>query len=219
MGIRWQAYTEEYAHRGGVAQIEGDDEGWRRLVCTGCQVETLVPVGVEHFDFLREHVGPRARTVTWDEWVIARSRAAHGLTWTDKQLIDEAQAAQAAGTVVGSEACLLEMIGATNSAYLHYHYHRLALTPERQQALREQRRELARARDRAVSRLHYLERGEDQGSQVQAAAATVIETCAAVLDFDRAHPGVRTNGDAEDDDQVARWLRDNSHLIDPWHTF
>ena len=78
-------------------------------------------------------------------------------------------------------------------------------------ALAEQRRTLARARDKALQNLlithEYAEEGRRSGADVAAATAEAESTCDAVAAFDARHPHIRTPSNAEDDAEVQRFMR------------
>jgi hypothetical protein len=78
-------------------------------------------------------------------------------------------------------------------------------------ALAEQRRELARARDKALQNLQitreYAQEGRRSGDDVTAAVAEAAAACQAITAFDTMHPHIRTTGNAEDDAQALRDLQ------------
>ncbi|MEU9189837.1 hypothetical protein AB0D14_35935 [Streptomyces sp. NPDC048484] len=78
-------------------------------------------------------------------------------------------------------------------------------------ALAEQRRELARARDKDLQNLQimqeYAQEGRRSRDDVTEAAAEAEAACQAVTAFDAMHPHIRTTGNAEDDAQALRGLQ------------
>jgi hypothetical protein len=77
-------------------------------------------------------------------------------------------------------------------------------------ALVEQRRQLARKRDKALQDLlitrEYVAEGRRTPGDMAAAVAEAAAACRTVASFDAEHSHVRTNGDAEDDAQARRFL-------------
>ncbi|MFD7402297.1 hypothetical protein ACFV7R_06395 [Streptomyces sp. NPDC059866] len=74
----------------------------------------------------------------------------------------------------------------------------------------EQRRQLARGRDKALQDLlnmrSYVAEGRRSPEDLAAAAVEAEAACRAVAAFDAEHPHIRTNGNAEDDAQALRFL-------------
>jgi hypothetical protein len=83
-------------------------------------------------------------------------------------------------------------------------------SPDGRAAMVEQRRTLARLRDRALQQVHIAEGDVEAGRRDQEdlddAFDNALIACNAVTTFDAEHPGIRTESNAEDDAQVWRFM-------------
>jgi hypothetical protein len=77
-------------------------------------------------------------------------------------------------------------------------------------ALVDRRKNLARARDRALQNLAIMEGYVNSGRRSETDLATAIAeaeaACRAVIALDTQHPGIRTSGDEQDDFQVRQFM-------------